>query len=77
MKVPQFFFSFRDTFVAYDGDFLYTFLVNPDDSEGISVTNLGKTRVPTGETKEKRDMTQANLKLLNLNHLSSLESISF
>ena len=39
----------KDVFVAFDGDQLHTFLVNPEDSEGISCSSLGKTKVPAGQ----------------------------
>ncbi len=39
----------KDAFAAFDGDHLFTFLVNPDDSEGASCSCLGKTKVPTGQ----------------------------
>lgn len=39
----------KDVFLAFDGDHVHTFLVNPDDTEGISCRNLGKTKIPTGQ----------------------------
>ena len=40
----------KDVFVAFDGnDSLHTFLVNPDDNEGITCTRLGQTKVGAGQ----------------------------
>jgi hypothetical protein len=40
----------KDVFVAFDGsDNLHTFLVNPDDTDGISCKRLGQTKVGAGQ----------------------------
>ncbi len=39
----------KDVFVVYDGTELHTFLVNPDDTEGISCVRLGKTKIGSGQ----------------------------
>ena len=39
----------KDVFIAFDGDDMHTFLVNPDDVDGTSCTTLGKTKVASGQ----------------------------
>ncbi len=39
----------KDVFVAFDGDHMHTFLLNPDDADGASCSCLGKTKVPAGQ----------------------------